>query len=82
MGPRSAVGLLSFGVLVTLMSVAISRSETPRPVPKVPVGWKFQLPEGDAESGREVFLRMECSACHKLEIPGMDLPKGGAMSPT
>jgi len=27
---------------------------------KVPQGWKFTLPDGDAKAGRSVFLEMKC----------------------
>lgn len=32
----------------------------------------FRLPDGDADSGREVFLYMQCNQCHSLV--GEDLP--------
>jgi len=39
----------------------------------VPKGWKFLVPSGDAAKGREVFVTMECFACH--EIKGEAFPK-------
>jgi mono/diheme cytochrome c family protein len=39
----------------------------------VPKGWKFLMPLGDAAKGREVFVTMECFACH--EVKGEDFPK-------
>ena len=38
----------------------------------VPKGWKFLMPAGNAAKGREVFVAMECFACH--EVKGEDLP--------
>lgn len=38
----------------------------------VPRGWKFALPPGDAAAGRQVFVAMECFACH--EARGEDFP--------
>lgn len=35
-------------------------------------GRAFRLPDGDATTGREVFLRLQCHACHK--VTGVDLP--------
>jgi mono/diheme cytochrome c family protein len=32
----------------------------------------FRLPDGDAERGRQVFVRMRCHSCH--EVAGVDLP--------
>lgn len=42
--------------------------------PKVPQGWKFTLPDGDANAGKTVFLNMKCYTCHAIEIPGEKLP--------
>lgn len=39
----------------------------------VPKGWKFLMPPGDAAKGREVFVTMECFACH--EVKDEDFPK-------
>lgn len=38
--------------------------------PESPRG--FSLPKGDAVRGQQVFVRLECTACHT--IAGMDLP--------
>jgi mono/diheme cytochrome c family protein len=32
-----------------------------------PPGWKFTVPVGDAQAGREVFVKMECYSCHRVE---------------
>jgi len=39
----------------------------------VPKGWKFLVPSGDAAKGREVFVTMECFACH--EVKGESFPQ-------
>jgi len=39
----------------------------------VPKGWKFLLLPGDAAKGRDVFVTMECFACH--EVKGEDFPQ-------
>jgi mono/diheme cytochrome c family protein len=39
----------------------------------VPKGWKFLMPRGDAAKGRDVFVSMECFACHAVR--GEDFPK-------
>jgi L-cysteine S-thiosulfotransferase len=39
----------------------------------VPKGWKFLVSPGDPAKGREVFVTMECFACH--EVKGEDFPK-------
>jgi mono/diheme cytochrome c family protein len=38
----------------------------------VPKGWKFLMPPGDVAEGRQVFVTMECFACH--EVKGEDFP--------
>jgi hypothetical protein len=38
----------------------------------VPRRWKFLLPPGDAAAGRQVFVALECHACH--EVKGEDFP--------
>lgn len=42
--------------------------------PKVPQGWQFSLPDGDANAGKNVFLNMKCYSCHAIEIAGEKLP--------
>lgn len=32
----------------------------------VPPGWQFTVPEGDPAAGREVFVLMQCYACHTI----------------
>ncbi|MFQ5968288.1 MAG: c-type cytochrome [Acidimicrobiia bacterium] len=32
----------------------------------VPPGWEFSLPDGDAETGREVYIAMKCYTCHAV----------------
>lgn len=32
----------------------------------------FNLPDGDAGNGQEIFVNLECTACHKVR--GLDLP--------
>ena len=44
--------------------------------PRVPNDWTFTLPGGNAESGKAVFMRMECHSCHAIKIPGEKLPAG------
>ena len=41
--------------------------------PKVPQGWKFTFPDGDAKAGKSVFLEMKCYSCHAIDIPGEKL---------
>jgi len=45
----------------------------------VPRGWRFRLPAGDAQAGREVFVKMECYACHVIK--GERFPTSGSREP-
>ncbi len=38
----------------------------------VPPGWRFILPDGDLNAGREVFVKLECYKCH--EVKGEHFP--------
>lgn len=33
----------------------------------VPPGWRLQLPQGEPARGRQVFIAMECYACHPVQ---------------
>lgn len=39
----------------------------------VPRGWRFTLPVGDPNAGREVFAKLECYKCH--EVKGHGFPE-------
>lgn len=41
----------------------------------IPPGWQFALPPGDPKVGREVFVKMECYACHEVAGEGFPPPK-------
>ena len=38
----------------------------------VPPGWKFTMPAGDAQVGRDVYIKMQCFSCH--EVHGEQFP--------
>jgi len=38
-----------------------------------PPGWQFRLPKGDQATGKEVFIKQECFACH--HVAGEKFPK-------
>lgn len=33
----------------------------------IPPMWKFTLPPGDSHAGRQVFIKLECYSCHKVQ---------------
>ena len=55
----------------------------------VPKGWMFTPPPGDAAKGREIFIRLQCFACHTVggekfpptAAPGPDLTDVGEHHP-
>jgi mono/diheme cytochrome c family protein len=44
-----------------------------------PKRWKFLVPPGDATRGREVFVGLECFACH--EVKGEQFPQASKTPP-
>jgi cytochrome c len=55
------------------MCAGVLRADPAPPGPHLPKGWKFSLPAGDAQAGREALRKMECYSCHR--IPGGDFPE-------
>lgn len=53
-------------VLIALALVIIGCAPAPES------GRAFRLPDGDSATGKQVFLRLQCHACHK--VSGVDLP--------
>lgn len=75
--------------------------QTGRPIPVtmdelhryggVPRGWRFTFPIGDPKTGRDVFVKLECFACHEVKgerfsqvpkQPGPELSGMGSHHPT
>jgi hypothetical protein len=56
-----------------LAGAAMSWAAGAPATPKVPKGWKFTFPDGDAKAGKTVFISMKCYSCHAIEIPGEKL---------
>ncbi len=44
-------------------------------VPKAQPEWKFTLPEGNSQAGKEKFIELQCYTCHNIDIPGFDAPE-------
>ena len=64
-----ATCVLAISIAVTSLAGAAAAPATP----KVPQGWKFTFPDGDAKAGKTVFMTMKCYSCHAIEIPGEKL---------
>lgn len=79
------VYLLSLGGEVDGETVnAVARAQKPYKTGAIQVketGVKFQVPEGDAEAGRDVFVAMKCFTCHKIEGERFPTAKPGGIGP-
>jgi hypothetical protein len=69
------IWLAMIGLMISC-SVAIAGAPGAKPAtePRVPAGWTFRFPEGDAKAGQMVFMTMQCYTCHAINIPGETLP--------
>jgi mono/diheme cytochrome c family protein len=45
-----------------------------------PRGWKFTVPPGDPQRGREVFRQLECYKCHEIKAEKFPAPSDGKYS--
>ena len=43
----------------------------------IPRGWKFSIPPGNVERGRELFRQLECSKCHEIKTEQFPAPSDG-----
>ena len=72
---------LALGTVLLLTPSAIA-GEAARTKPAVPSGWVFHFPEGDPDSGKTVYLRMDCHSCHVLRgVPEKPAPGSGGIGP-
>jgi hypothetical protein len=37
--------------------------------PSVPKGWSFSFPDGNQDTGKQLFIKMECYSCHTIKLP-------------
>lgn len=73
MKKRTKSAMATFIVIGSLVLAGISWAASAPAAPKVPQGWKFTFPDGDAKAGKTVFFNMKCYSCHAIEIPGEKL---------
>src|SRR5205085_11868038 len=78
--------LPALAIVLAVCGLALAQASKPSAPPKpitmedlhraggVPRGWRFTLPAGDPERGREVFAKLECAKCHAIKP---DFPKTG-----
>jgi mono/diheme cytochrome c family protein len=51
---------------VTLGFALLVSPLAPAQPPRVPPGWGFTMPVGDATAGKQVFETMQCCSCHTV----------------
>ncbi len=66
----AALGLVLFSSLARAQEPTVPIRTTMKELHAhggVPKGWKFLMPVGDPAKGREVFVTLECYACHAVK---------------
>jgi len=51
---------VSLALVLLVSPLALAQS------PRVPPGWRFTLPAGDATAGKQAFEKMQCYSCHTV----------------
>jgi mono/diheme cytochrome c family protein len=65
--------LIMIAVIVAIF-IIIPREPKVVSEPRMPKGWAFTLPKGDAKAGEETFMRMQCYSCHAIDLASDSLP--------
>lgn len=73
MKTRAISAMATFMMLGSLLLAGMTWAASAPAAPKVPQGWRFTFPDGDANAGKTVFVNMKCFSCHAIEIPGEKL---------
>jgi len=61
-------------VLVVIVLMIVGQGSRVVNEIRVPEGWVFTFPEGDAKAGQATFMKMQCYSCHEINIANQDLP--------
>lgn len=75
------------GMFLTSVGIAAWAQQMPmKPAPEhgahgTPEGWKFTWPAGDPVRGQEVFVKLECYACHEVKGEKFPAPDPGRVGP-
>jgi Cu/Ag efflux protein CusF len=80
MGTKRTWVLISLS-LISTWGAALTAAEKQAQIPEMhhPRGWRFTMPKGDVDKGREVFNKYVCHVCH--EVRGEDFPPGSRAGP-
>ncbi|NUO82932.1 c-type cytochrome [candidate division KSB1 bacterium] len=82
MQAKWTVRILAIVVAIFAVFMLVPRQASVVTEAKVPSGWAFTLPEGDARAGHETFMRMQCYTCHTIDLVGNGLPpESGGIGP-
>ena len=60
--------IISVGILV--IGIGYIQDKMSMRMAQQPEGWVFTLPDGDAQSGKATFMKMQCTSCHKFDFAG------------
>ena len=79
---KRGASLTVSGMLLAVAWVAAWAQQTPEHGGHgTPPGWKFSWPVGNPAAGREVFVRLECYACHEVKGETFPAPESGKVGP-
>jgi mono/diheme cytochrome c family protein len=59
---------LTLTLALLLSGIALAQKATPAK-PSVPKGWSFSFPDGDPNTGKQLYVQLECYACHTIKLP-------------
>jgi hypothetical protein len=59
---------LTLTLVLLLASFALAQKARPAQ-PSVPKGWSFSFPDGDPNTGKLLYVDLECYACHTIKLP-------------
>ena len=59
---------LTLALALLLSGIALAQKASTAK-PSVPKGWSFSFPDGNSDTGKQLFIKMECYACHTIKLP-------------
>ena len=65
---RSIPYLLTLTLTLIISGIALAQKVSPGK-PSVPKGWSFSFPDGNPDTGKQLYVKMECFACHTIKLP-------------
>jgi mono/diheme cytochrome c family protein len=58
---------LTLTLALSLSGMALAQKASPAK-PSLPKGWSFSFPDGNHETGKQLFTKLECHACHTIKL--------------